>query len=276
MTNSLKELDYSGPGRVKLSDFYGANIDGDFRFAESEAYLRETGVLDESSTWKGKQVIISNYLQGASNCIITTENFFICCSNPCESIFGDIEAAVGSSLARPEDILSIIANMTDFDDESPRVSEALKAQLMRIGETHGGEIPLHGRLFSQWLHYVFPYECPFPHKSSKQKVIATEEFDGSMASASEVDMHAATRDKNVSQAHEVEHVQMMSQWEDSEELIADYSHLREREGSTLGCIAKLVGIISSMVALYQALGTHSKSSPKVIAGFEFNAKAHLV
>merc|ERR550537_644654 len=26
-------------------------------------------------------------------------------------------------------------------------------------------IPLHGRLFAQWLHYAFPHECPYPHMS---------------------------------------------------------------------------------------------------------------
>lgn len=28
---------------------------------------------------------------------------------------------------------------------------------------HGGKVPLHGRLLAQWLHYVFPQECPYPH-----------------------------------------------------------------------------------------------------------------
>lgn len=26
-------------------------------------------------------------------------------------------------------------------------------------------MPLHGRLFSQWMHHAFPRECPFPHIS---------------------------------------------------------------------------------------------------------------
>merc|ERR1719444_416395 len=63
MKSALESMDNSGTGRIKLADFYGANADGETRFAESEAYLREFGVLDESSAWKGKQVIIPNYLQ---------------------------------------------------------------------------------------------------------------------------------------------------------------------------------------------------------------------
>merc|ERR1719420_537232 len=53
---SLVALDKRGTGRVNLKDFYGANADGEWRFGESEAYLRELGALDESSPWLGKQV----------------------------------------------------------------------------------------------------------------------------------------------------------------------------------------------------------------------------
>merc|ERR1719409_2596245 len=52
---SLSSVDRTGTGRVSLSDFYGANLNGEWRFAESEQYLREVGALDESSTWHGKQ-----------------------------------------------------------------------------------------------------------------------------------------------------------------------------------------------------------------------------
>ena len=29
-------------------------------------------------------------------------------------------------------------------------------QLQSIAKEHGGKVPIHGRLFAQWLHYVFP------------------------------------------------------------------------------------------------------------------------
>ena len=34
-------------------------------------------------------------------------------------------------------------------------------------EEHGGKVPIHGRLFAQWLHYVFPRDCAFPYKSGQ-------------------------------------------------------------------------------------------------------------
>merc|ERR1712151_325225 len=43
------------------------------------------------------------------------------------------------------------------------VSAAPEGRLMEVAEHHGGRIPLHGRLFSQWMHQAYPRECPFPH-----------------------------------------------------------------------------------------------------------------
>jgi len=74
MKASLIEMDPLNTGRVPLSKFHGTGLDAEWRFAESEAYLRDLGALDETSTWRGKQVIIANYIQGASNCIIGMRN----------------------------------------------------------------------------------------------------------------------------------------------------------------------------------------------------------
>jgi len=80
---SLLALDTTKTGRVRLPDFYGANKDGEWRFGESEAYLRELGALDESSPWRGKQVIVSNYMQAASNCVVTRSHYLVCCMVEC-------------------------------------------------------------------------------------------------------------------------------------------------------------------------------------------------
>merc|ERR1712228_576104 len=39
----------------------------------------------------------------------------------------------------------------------------LLRRLDQIADHHYGYIPLHGRLFKQWLHYAYPRECKFPH-----------------------------------------------------------------------------------------------------------------
>merc|ERR1719162_2515478 len=134
---SLVKMDKSGNGRVSLSDFYGAKADGEWRFGESEAYLRQLGALDDTN-WNRKQVIIPNYLQGASNCIITTQNYFICCKNECEPILLELEESVGAAVAEPQEILHLFSNMTSFeDDELPKIGRILRDQLQSIAGTHG-------------------------------------------------------------------------------------------------------------------------------------------
>merc|ERR1719499_990102 len=34
---------------------------------------------------------------------------------------------------------------------------------MDVANFHNGVVPLHGRLFAQWLHHLFPHTCPYPH-----------------------------------------------------------------------------------------------------------------
>merc|ERR1719299_350748 len=114
--------------------------------------------------------------------------------------------------------------MTNFDDEPPKIDDALRAQLLKIAETHGGKVPLHGRLFAQWLHYVFPRECSFPHKAGAHKALSPQQYgQGYIASDEEVKTHAADRNANASMEEKLEEVQWMSQWSEEEELQADYA-----------------------------------------------------
>merc|ERR1719420_125490 len=99
MKLSLVEMDKHHTGRVPISTFYASALEDEWRFGESEAYLRDLGALDETSRWHGKQVIIPNYIQGASNCIVSTSHYLVCCANECEPLLGEIEAAVGAPAA---------------------------------------------------------------------------------------------------------------------------------------------------------------------------------
>merc|ERR1719190_216749 len=133
MKEALIEMDVHGTGRVPLSKFYRTAIDGESRFAESEQYLRELGVLDETSSWRGKQVIIPNYIQAASNCIISTSHYLLCCANECEGILSEIEASVGASQATPEELLALVGNMTEvspasLEEHPPQLSATLSEQ----------------------------------------------------------------------------------------------------------------------------------------------------
>jgi len=257
MKMQLVEMDKHQTGRVPLSKFYGTGLDADWRFGESEEYLRELGALDETS-WLGKQVIISNYIQAASNCIVSGQHYRVCCVNDCEVLLDEIERKVAAPTARPEAILAIVANMSSHitvdDDQPPHVDASLTAQLAQISEAHGGEVPIHGRLFAQWLHYVFPRECPFPHKSGVAASSSPAQFGtGHVATTEEMRRYASEANNSDLPAHmDREELQWMSQWSPEEELITDHlAHgLRapwERSGLAMG--AALFLALALMVSL---------------------------
>merc|ERR1719343_1675177 len=69
----------------------------------------------------------------------------------------------------------------------------LRAQLQEIAQANHGKVPLHGRLFAQWLHFVFPTECPFPHKSNSISGLSPTEFGVGRYMASAEEMRESVR-----------------------------------------------------------------------------------
>jgi hypothetical protein len=235
MKAALIDMDKHGTGRVPLPNFYNTAINSDWRFGESESYLRELGALDETSKWIGPQVIISNYIQATSNCIVSAPHYLVCCVNECESLLGEIESAIQAPAALPSTILALVRNMTSQTtvdhDEPAHLDKHMVSQLEQVAKNHGGLVPLHGRLFAQWLHYVFPHQCPFPHKVGVVSAVTPTEY-GEQYIASQEDMkrHA----DNVTDVHMTvakEELQWMSQWSPDEELMLDYQN--ELGGSSL-------------------------------------------
>mmetsp|Transcript_72942 Transcript_72942/g.152274 ORF Transcript_72942/g.152274 Transcript_72942/m.152274 type:complete len:585 (-) Transcript_72942:187-1941(-) len=260
MKASLVEMDSHHTGRVPLSKFYGQGLEAEWRFGESEDYLRELGALDESG-WS-KQVIIPNYIQASSNCIIGSQHYLVCCVNDCDAIMEEVEEHVGAPTANPELLLEIVSNVTSvsgsFDSTNAELPNSLKTQLMEIADSYGGEVPLHGRLFSQWLHYAFPRECPFPYVSGTVASLTPQEF-GERYIASDEDMkkHATATSNATAEAEwlDKEKSQWMSQWSHEEELLATYSTLQLRapwakslSSSSLAAVAAVVALVGLLAS----------------------------
>merc|ERR1719159_20551 len=161
MKDLLMERDVHGSGRVKLADFYRKSQDGAWQFTEQSEYLRQLGVLDESSPSVGPQVLIPNYITGLSNCITSAPYYSICCLNECDQVYQSLEANIPASTASPSEIIKAVESMP----QSPTISAPLRTKLDEVAQTHNGNVPLHGRLVAQWLHFVFPHECPYPHET---------------------------------------------------------------------------------------------------------------
>jgi len=249
--DSLVELDRFSTGRVRLPEFYAANKDGEWRFGESEAYLRELGALDESSSKLGKQVMISNYMQAASNCVVVRPHYLVCCPVECEDILSQIEEEVGSPFAEMEDILRIVNNITDGKDEPPKIDHGMRAQLDRVALTHGGKVPLHGRLFAQWLHYAYPLECVFPHKTGVVSTLTPTQFgDESLVKMEEVEKHLAEDavKKDLMGGNISADDQWMTQWSEEEELLGDYT-LQVDKSVSLTRLLMVGGTAATVVGL---------------------------
>merc|ERR1719264_1617171 len=49
-------------------------------------------------------------------------------------------------------------------------------RLHGIARRHGGMVPVHGRLFAQWMHHAYPLECPYPHEMGVVNPLTRDEW----------------------------------------------------------------------------------------------------
>jgi len=164
MLVDMEDPGTGGAGRVRLADFYGAALErGKWQLCENVEYLRQLGALDESDA-DDPRVIIPNYINGPSNCVASSSYYSVCCINECDELVGQIEGKLAAPDASPAQIAAMVAGMPSSTVPSNRtLSQWLLHRLGEAAQHHGGRVPLHGRLFSQWMHYAYPRECPYPH-----------------------------------------------------------------------------------------------------------------
>jgi len=176
MKASLVNLEDPGTGRVLLKNFYGDALNGAWQFTESVAYLKELGALDETDPMR-KSVIIPNYINSPSNCLASSSIYSVCCINECEALLGHLEREIGEPDGSPAQILELVSNLPSSTVQTPRsISSELKGLLEEVASHHQGRVPLHGRLFGQWIHHAYPRECPYPHKSGSTKPMTAHEW----------------------------------------------------------------------------------------------------
>eukprot|EP00928_Gymnodinium_smaydae_P061463 TRINITY_DN45529_c0_g1_i1.p1 TRINITY_DN45529_c0_g1~~TRINITY_DN45529_c0_g1_i1.p1 ORF type:complete len:593 (+),score=91.45 TRINITY_DN45529_c0_g1_i1:90-1781(+) len=158
-------------GCVRLSDFYRRSFDPEdgWQFSENPDYLRQLGALQEVDP-KNPRLVVSNYMNSYGNCVPSSKFYLACCISECESLQVQIESAVQVPDASPEDIVAVVQTMSSFTNNSV-LSAQLRDRLSDIAAAHNGKVPLHSRLFSQWLHFVYPRECPYPQVLGKAKKV---------------------------------------------------------------------------------------------------------
>merc|ERR550532_3885742 len=175
LKNQLVEMEDEGTGRVPLSRFYRGGLRGDWTFAESVDFLRSVGALDETNP-KRMSVVIPNWIQSPSNCFAGSSFYSVCCFDECEGLLGHVEEEVKVPSALPSQIAAVVSSLHSDTVHAPRnLSGVLLGRLEQIAEVHHGKVPLHGRLFAQWMHHAYPRECPFPHKISAADRVAAKD-----------------------------------------------------------------------------------------------------
>jgi len=158
--------DTSSSGRVSLFNFYGGESPGeDWQFSESVDYLRQLGALDESDP-RRLRVIVPNYLSGPNNCVEASPVHTCCCKDECGELVAEVERGIAAPTGAPGAIAELVSQISSDTVDAPRkLTVELMGKLEAVASRHGGRVPLHGRLFAQWMHHAFPNECPHPHLS---------------------------------------------------------------------------------------------------------------
>merc|ERR1719189_2469829 len=176
LKGALADMEYKNTGRVLLSDFYREGMKGEHLFIEHVDYLRKLGALDESDP-RHPSVVIANYLAGQANCLASTSFHSVCRIDECEGLMSQLEIEVASPTASPTRIAEVVGMLHSDTVEAPRnLSASLLSRLSEIADHHDSQVPLHGRLFAQWMHHAFPLECPYPHTAGTTTPLTPDEW----------------------------------------------------------------------------------------------------
>merc|ERR1719476_300206 len=176
LKGGLVDIEYKNTGRVLLTDFYREGLKKQFLFIEHADFLRKLGALDESDP-NHPSVIIVNYMASQANCLASTSFHSVCCIDECEGLMGSLERSIAAPTASVDRIAGLVAQLHSDTVDAPRnLSTSLISRLQEIADHHDGVVPLHGRLFAQWMHHAYPLECPFPHMSGTTSPLTPDEW----------------------------------------------------------------------------------------------------
>lgn len=104
--------------------------------------------------------MISNYLDGPSNCVARTTFYSVCCLDECADLFSHIEGSLQKPEATPEEILPIVESLQSASSATcTELPDTLAQRLHDIAKQNNGFVALHAPSFAEWMHFVYPREC---------------------------------------------------------------------------------------------------------------------
>merc|ERR1712176_613660 len=255
--------EHEGTGRVLLGSFYSNALAGGWEFMESVEYLRNQGALDETDIGN-PTVVIPNYMNSRMNCLTASDFYGVCCLNECDELMGKIEAQIAAPYSEPARIASVVSGLQSDTVDAPRnLSVSLLNRLDEVAYQHAGKVPLHGRLFAQWLHHAYPRECPFPHVQGTIQPMYPEEFAETMG-ADLLEVRQETMEEHVERLGAAVRKQVELPWTSEEELFPEHA----RQGflplgaASFKMLVALVALASFAVPLVRGLEA-ALASPSV-------------
>lgn len=228
LRNALLDVEDRETGRVYLKDFYRVGLYNDLNFKESQGTLRSIGALDGAAIGEPR-VIISNYILSPLNCIADTGLYSVCCVDDCERLMSQVEMSVAAPEATVQKLVEIVSRMPSPTVDAPRyLGTFLIGRLEAVAEANGGKVPLHGRLFAQWMHAVYPIECPYRHASDSSILRTRSQWnnnrsDVSVLSKNSVRQYVAAKDADYYQSDYSYSDDDESTIENEDLLMADWS-----------------------------------------------------
>jgi hypothetical protein len=231
LKTTLLGIEDGRQGRVTLKEFYKMGLHSHWQFTEKVDYLRTLGALDESDP-KKPLVIVPNYLGSRPQCLEASHFYAVCCRNECEDLMGSLEKELGEHLVLPDRVAELVAKLSSDTVQAPReLSVTLLNRLNQVAAANEGRVPLHGRLFAQWMHHAFPRECPFPHEAGTTSPQTPDEWmagtgqDSTSASEEEMVCHVSGPCGGAAVPEGVEELSAGPEelpWLESEELLVEH------------------------------------------------------
>jgi len=267
--DDLLRLERRESGRVRLADFYRAALhEGKWQFGESSGYLRQLGALDESEPGD-LQVIIPNYINTRSNCVDVSRYYSVCCINECDALLGQLERDVGAPSATPSELGPLVAAMPSATTPARgSLPATLLRRLDEVAEGNGGRVPLHGRLFAQWLHHAFPRECPFPHVAGTTNPLRVDDWAAEpgnevVASHEEMQQHIHTPSSRQSSDEEDDDGEC-APWMEEEEILAPHTPASMKKQRSVPVTWWIVSAVALFLAMFS--GAVHFAAPKQAGG----------
>merc|ERR550525_2295854 len=260
----------NGSGRVRIADFYGSALsDGNWQFVETTEYLEQLGVLDTHDP-NIPRVVIPNYINSPSNCLAGSKYYSVCCINECEDLVDNLEHRFQTPAVAPKDVIAAVSSLSSSTVPAGReLHPILVARLLEISRHHSGRVPLHGRLFAQWMHHAYPRECPYPHLSGTvRSQSTTSPLETSVVKSADM-LDVVARHKAEHAESVVESMDECTAWSDREELFvggSEYGVDRSVGASTLLRPIAYLAVLASVASVLARQAASGNRIPGKAAG----------